>query len=86
MSKTKPLLKRWTGPMLCLVSIVILTMPLSGCDEVTFRFACPQLKTYSKAFQDVAAAEVAKSSPAVKQLVSDYGQLRDACRAMERVK
>lgn len=53
-------------------------MALSSC--VTS--GCPPLTTYSKEFQQKAAIEIDRlptGSP-TKQLVSDYGKLRDACR------
>jgi hypothetical protein len=57
---------------------------LSGCDEATFRYLCPQLKKYSAKFQNDVADELVKAGPNVRKLVSDYGQLRDACRAMDK--
>lgn len=75
--------KRWGVPMRCSLSVVILTTLLSGCASTTFRYACPPLTKYSEKFQDQTAVELPKAGSNVKQLVSDYGQLRDACRAME---
>lgn len=66
--------------VLCLLSIVILMTPLGGCSGGIFRTICPPLTQYSKEFQAKAAAE--KRGPATQQLVSDYGQFRDACRAL----
>jgi hypothetical protein len=43
-------------------------------------FECPPLKKYTPEFQAKAANE--PKGPATQQLVSDYGQQRDACRAM----
>lgn len=86
MSKTRLTRLLKSGPIRCLVSIAILTMPLGGCETAIFRYACPTLKQYPKEFQTKAADEAAKTGPATKQLVSDYGQLRDACRAMEATK
>jgi hypothetical protein len=64
----------------------MLTMGQSGCDEETFRSRCPALKRYSGDFQKKAAEELAKAGVRVNQLVTDYGQLRDACRALENAK
>ena len=74
------------GLMLSLLSIAILTPWLTGCDEATFRYLCPQLKKYSPEFQAKVADELKNAGPATKQLLSDYGQLRDACRAIEAAK
>lgn len=59
-------------------------MAQNGCNEETFRLYCPALKSYSKEFQQKAAAELKKSGVIVNQLVTDYGQLRAACRALEK--
>lgn len=67
--------------MRSLVSIVILTPLMTGCATEVFRYQCPTLKVYPREFTTKAANE--PKGPATKQLVSDYGQLRDACRAME---
>lgn len=71
---------------MCLLSIVTLTAFQSGCDAETFRYLCPALKKYSAEFQTKVADELKNAGPATKQLISDYGQLRDACRAMEATK
>jgi hypothetical protein len=55
-----------------------------GCQTVVFRSRCPALATYSKDFQAQAAKELPKAGPKVQTLVTDYGQFRDACRAIER--
>ena len=69
------------------LSVAILTMFLHDCGGATFdRYRCPTLTKYSKSFQEKAADELPKAGTNVKQLVSDYGQLRDACRAMEATK
>ena len=72
--------------MMFLLSIVILTPLLTGCDEATFRYLCPQLKKYTPEFQAAVAMELKNAGPNTKQLLSDYGQLRDACRALEAAK
>lgn len=59
---------------------------LTGCDDTTFRYLCPQLKKYSEKFQDKVADEMKSAGPNIRLLVSDYGQLRDACRAMDQKK
>lgn len=74
------------GLTLCLLSTVTLTPLLTGCDEATFRYLCPQLKKYTPEFQTKVADELKNAGPATKQLLSDYGQLRDACRALEAAK
>lgn len=59
--------------------LAVSAMLLSNCQTAS---GCPPLTSYSKAFQSKAAGELAKlpdGSP-TKQLVSDYGRLRDACR------
>ena len=74
-----------SGRMKSLLSIVILTMWTGGCaTAVSSRYECPPLKKYSKEFQLKVADE--PKGVATKQLVSDYGQLRDACRALEATK
>jgi len=71
-------MRRVLARTLCLLSIAILPMLIGGCAMVIFE--CPPLKKYSKEFQAKAADE--SKGPATQQLVSDYGQHRDACRAM----
>ncbi len=80
-----PPLKRAARLMMCLLSIVILTGSQSGCDEATFRYICPALKKYPPEFQAAVADELRTAGPNTKRLISDYGQLRDACRALEKV-
>lgn len=77
---------RRKGLMMSLLSIVILTPLLTGCDEATFRYLCPQLKKYTPEFQAKVADELKNTGPNTKQLLSDYGQLRDACRALDAAK
>lgn len=67
---------------MCLLSIVTLTAFQSGCDAETFKYVCPALKKYTPEFQAKVADELRNAGPNTKQLLSDYGQLRDACRAM----
>lgn len=58
--------------------LIACAMVLSNCQTT----GCPPLTAYSKTFQAKAADEIDKlptGSP-TKQLVSDYGKLRDACR------
>lgn len=86
MLKTRLMRLQRRGPIRFLVSIAILTIPLSGCGTAVFRYSCPTLKTYTKDFQLKAADETARTGPTIKQLVSDYGQLRDACRALDSIK
>lgn len=83
MNSKKPQ-RLFTGPMMSLLSIVILTtgVQLNGCDDTTFKYVCPALKKYSNEFQDKLAAEYPTLPPAAKQVITDYGQLRDACRAL----
>lgn len=79
--------KRWSPSVvraMSLLSIASLTLVVSGCNEATFRTRCPPLKQYSKEFQAKAATELQRAGPATNQLVSDYGQHRDACRALEK--
>lgn len=84
MLKLSGLTRRRAGLTKCLLSSVILSLLLTGCDEVTFRYLCPQLKKYSPEFQNKVADEMKVAGPNIRMLVSDYGQLRDACRAMEK--
>lgn len=67
--------------MRSLLSVVILMPLTTGCAEAIFKYKCPTLRTYTKDFQLQAADE--KKGPRTKELVSDYGQLRDACRALK---
>lgn len=83
MNKKRPT-RLFTGPMMSLLSIAILTTQLQGCDGTTFKYVCPSLKKYSDTFQDKLAGEYTALPPASKQVITDYLQLRDACRALER--
>lgn len=74
------------GLMRSLLSLVLLTIPLTGCDEATFRYLCPQLAKYTPEFQAKVAEELKNAGPATKVLLVDYGKLRDACRALEATK
>lgn len=68
---------------LSLLSSVTLMGFQSGCDGETFRYLCPQLRKYTPEFQAKVLEELKNAGPNTKILISDYGQLRDACRAME---
>lgn len=85
MNNNKPV-KLKSALTMSLLSIVILTMvtSLNGCDEATFKYVCPSLKKYSREFQDKLAGEYTTLPSASKQVITDYLQLRDACRALER--
>lgn len=71
------------------LSAAILMTLLSGCATVgsntTFVTRCPPLTSYSKATQRKAAEDLRKLPPGspVRDLVSDYGRLRDACRSLK---
>lgn len=82
MLKIKRPTRLFSAPMMSLLSIVILTPQLKSCDATNFRYVCPALKKYDGAFQDRLAAEYPSLPPASKQIITDYGQLRDACRAL----
>ena len=72
------------GRTLFSVSAAALMMLPEGCQTVAFRSRCPALATYSKEFQAQAAKELPKAGANVQTLVTDYGQFRDACRAIEK--
>lgn len=74
---------RRTGRMLCSTMAALSTILVASCATGPSRYLCPTLKEYPSAFQAEAAIEFAKSGKNVQQLVSDYGQLRDACRALQ---
>jgi hypothetical protein len=67
-----------------LLSVALLMTPLEGCQTVIFRSRCPPLRSYTADFQKQAAKELPKSGSAVQEMVTDYGQFRDACRAIEK--
>jgi hypothetical protein len=72
---------------LSLVSIALSATLLTACQSTpSSRVMCPPLATYAPAFQTQAASELRAlpAGAAVGQLVTDYGKLRDACRAIER--
>jgi len=73
--------KRKGKRVLCLSSIVLLTIPLASCNQGVSS-GCPPLVSYPPAFQQQAARELPKAGQNVQTLVTDYGKLRDACRAM----
>lgn len=83
MLRTRDNPRRRSALMRSLLSIVILMPLLTGCDEATFRYLCPQLRKYTPEFQAKVAKELENAGPATKVLISDYGQLRDACRTLE---
>lgn len=58
--------------------VIVCGILLSSC----MTSGCPPLTTYPKEFQKKAADEIDRlpSGSPTKQLVSDYGKLRDACR------
>lgn len=84
MPRIKKPMRLNVGLMTSLLSIVILTPQLTSCDEANFRYMCPALKKYDAQFQNKLADEFPSLPPAAKQVISDYGQLRDACRALEK--
>lgn len=86
MRKLSDRTRRRLALIVSLLSIVTLTGFQTGCDAETFRYLCPQLKKYTPEFQAKVADELKNAGPATKQLLSDYGQLRDACRALEASK
>jgi hypothetical protein len=67
-----------------LLSVALLMTPLEGCQTVVFRSRCPPIRNYTADFQKQAAKELVKAGPAVQEMVTDYGQHRDACRAIEK--
>ncbi len=76
--KFPPQLRQAAGRGPKCLYVIAASLALSSC--VTS--GCPSLTSYSREFQTRAAAELDRlptGSP-TKQLVSDYGKLRDACR------
>lgn len=71
------------------LSLALLPLLLTGCVTAPSEMVltrCPSLRTYTPEFQRKAADELShlpQGSP-VARLVTDYGQLRDACRALSR--
>lgn len=65
-----------------LLSIALPTTLLTGCNQASSS-GCPPLVTYPVDFQKKAAQELRAAGGNVQVLVTDYGQLRDACRAMK---
>ena len=62
---------------------------LTACDTESskpiVRSVCPPLINYSPEFQAKVAEELSKLSDAeLKTLVTDYGKMREACRALAR--
>jgi hypothetical protein len=72
------------APAMSLLSIALLMTPINGCQTVVFKSRCPPLKAYPADFQKQAAKELQKAGAAVQEMVTDYGQHRDACRAIEK--
>lgn len=64
-----------------LLSIALPTTLLTGCNQASSS-GCPPLVTYPADFQKQAAQELRAAGGKVQTLVTDYGKLRDACRAM----
>lgn len=60
---------------------VALAMALSSCQTVS---GCPPLVAYSRQFQRAAKAEFdrLKAGSRLVVLITDYGKMRDACRAI----
>lgn len=65
-----------------LLSIALPMTLLAACNQVSSN-GCPPLVTYPAAFQQQAARELRAAGGNVQTLVTDYGKLRDACRAMK---
>lgn len=59
-------------------------MAASSCTQTVS--GCPPLATYSRDFQLAAKAEFDRLKPdsRIAVLVTDYGKMRDACRAAVR--
>lgn len=74
--------RRW--PMLRLLVLTISLPWLTGCAQ-GISSVCPSLVSYSPAFQDRLAGEVAAlpSDDPLVTVVADYGRLRDQTRACQ---
>lgn len=86
-------------PILLLLLNVTLLVGLSGCrtelsdlgltappseeTQTIVKVKCPVLKAYPASYQTVTAAELRNAGPHVKELVTDYVALRDACRSLD---
>ncbi len=64
-------------------SIAILSALLSGCATARSN-GCPPLVAYPREFTARAASEYGRlpQASALKTLITDYGKMRDACRAV----
>lgn len=64
------------------LSIAILSAPLTACATAPSS-GCPPLVTYPREFQAKAMAEYERLplGSSLKILITDYGKMRDACRA-----
>ncbi|QIG74618.1 hypothetical protein EVC11_036 [Rhizobium phage RHph_I20] len=69
-----------------LTALILLALFETACSSV--RYECPPLASYSQSFQSGAAEELEALPPGsrVGTLVTDYGKMRKACRAMEAAK
>lgn len=59
---------------------------LTGCVTAHSEYVCPTLRSYSKdqLMQMAKERDLLPKGSALRQLVRDYGQMRDACRALKR--
>ena len=66
--------------------LAVLATALSSCTQTLS--GCPPLVAYSRDFQRGARAEFDRLKPGSRLavLVTDYGKMRDACRATARVR
>ncbi len=64
--------------------LAVLATALSDCTQTVS--GCPPLVAYSRDFQLAAKAEFDRLKPdsRVAVLITDYGKMRDACRAVVR--
>lgn len=64
-------------------SIALLSALLSGC-ATAHSSGCPPLVAYPREFTARAASEYGRlpKGAALKTLITDYGKMRDACRAV----
>lgn len=69
-----------------LSALILLALFETACSSV--RYECPPLASYSQSFQAKAASELEAlpSGSNVGTLVTDYGKMRNACRAMAKAK
>ena len=66
------------------LKIAAMTIPLAACNQASSSLTCPPLVTYSQGFQAQAAAEYRQAGTNIRTMVTDYGKLRDACRAIAK--